>query len=191
MIEPLIFIDAQDALDEIERLERMLRDPGKALYRWAKAVQRGVGKNTRKRGNKPYWRQISRSFAVSGWGNIRYVRSYNPAAGRMEHGGVITPKQGKFLAVPIKANDGGDGRTNKHLRSIRNDKNTFILKSKKNNLLIVRKDGRSKSKIIPVFALKKRVIQSPHPFIISRSEILRLGIAAFEARLLLEAGSAA
>lgn len=182
-----VLVDDKAVLAEILRMERMLAQPEKALYSWGKRVQGASRANTRKRGNKKYWRQIARSLVIQGWGDVRFVRAYNPAAGRMQYGGVIKPRSGKFLAVPIKSSMGGDGKGNKNLSRLRGDKNVFTVKTPKGNIIIARRDKRSKKRLIPLFVLKRKVLQRAHPFIISRGEIMKFGIAAFQARIASEA----
>jgi hypothetical protein len=63
----------------------------------------------------------------------------------LEKGGTITPKNAKFLTIPLP---GVKGRAS-------NYPDAFVIKSKKGNLLLVQKKGRSG--IVPLFVLKKSV----------------------------------
>ena len=63
----------------------------------------------------------------------------------LEKGGTITPKKAKWLTIPLP---GVKGRAS-------NYPDSFVIKSKSGNLLIVQKKG--KSGIVPLFVLKKKV----------------------------------
>lgn len=69
-----------------------------------------------------------------------------------ETGGTITPKKGKYLTIPLPAALNSNGTPIKS--KARDWDKTFILKSKKGNLLIVRRDGRH---LTPLYLLKTSV----------------------------------
>jgi hypothetical protein len=63
----------------------------------------------------------------------------------LEKGGTITPKNAQWLTIPLP---GVKGRAS-------NYPDAFVVKSKKGNLLLVQKKGRSG--LVPLFVLKKQV----------------------------------
>lgn len=71
-----------------------------------------------------------------------------------EKGATITPKQAKYLTIPLPAALNKRGMPLR--KSARGWKNTFILKSKKGNLLIMQK--RAGGKLVPLYVLKKKVV---------------------------------
>lgn len=73
-----------------------------------------------------------------------------------EHGGVLRPKRAKYLTVPLPA--ALDSRGVPLKKSARDWKDTFVLRSKAGNLLIVQKKGAS---IVPLYVLKKEVSIPP------------------------------
>lgn len=87
-----------------------------------------------------------------------------PYAFIQEHGGTITPKKSKFLAIPLSAARTPAGGSRGDPRDF---KNTFVAKSKQGNLIIFQKNNvgsRSRSKraenrsdITPLFVLKRSV----------------------------------
>jgi len=74
-----------------------------------------------------------------------YLRSH-------EFGAVIKPKRAKYLTIPLPAALNSNG-TPKKARARQWDR-TFLMTSKKGNLLICRKDGR---RVVPLYVLKKQV----------------------------------
>lgn len=70
-----------------------------------------------------------------------------------ENGATITPKRAKYLTIPLPAALNANGTPK--LPNARAWKDTFIIKSKKGNLLIVQKSGRNG--ITPLYVLKKSV----------------------------------
>jgi len=70
-----------------------------------------------------------------------------------EKGATITPKKAKYLTVPLPAALTGRGVPRKP--NARAWKNTFVLKSKKGNLLIMQK--RKRGELVPLYVLKKKV----------------------------------
>jgi phage gpG-like protein len=79
-----------------------------------------------------------------------------PYATIHETGGVITPKKGKYLAIPLPA---ALTKSGSQLRGgafgARDFKDTFFMRSKKGNLLIMQKKGKHSA--VPLFVLKKSV----------------------------------
>lgn len=69
-----------------------------------------------------------------------------------ERGATITPKRAKYLTIPLPPALTGQGVPKR--KSAREWQNTFVLKSKKGNLLIVQKVGKE---IVPLYVLKKSV----------------------------------
>lgn len=69
-----------------------------------------------------------------------------------EYGGVIKPKKAKYLTIPLPAALTSNGTPKKP--TARDWDRTFVITSKKGNLLIVRKQGRG---IVPLYVLKKSV----------------------------------
>lgn len=69
-----------------------------------------------------------------------------------EFGATIRAKRSRYLTVPLPS--ALDSRGIPLRRSARDWEDTFVIKSKKGNLLIVQKRGR---KIIPLYVLKKEV----------------------------------
>lgn len=73
-----------------------------------------------------------------------------------ENGGVIRPKKAKYLTIPLPAALNSNGTPKKP--SARDWKNTFVIKSKAGNLLIVQRQG---ARIIPLYVLKTQVYIPP------------------------------
>lgn len=73
-----------------------------------------------------------------------------------EHGGVLRPKRAKYLTIPLPAALNSNGTPKKP--SARSWENTFVMKSKAGNLLIVQKRG---TQIIPLYVLKAQVYIPP------------------------------
>ena len=84
---------------------------------------------------------IGVSFTLTGIANVH------------ERGATITPKRAKYLTIPLPAALTKRGTPIKP--NARAWKNTFILKSKKGNLLIMQKKG--KGDMVPLYVLKKSV----------------------------------
>ena len=87
---------------------------------------------------------MPKDFVVVGT-NLKYARI-------QDLGGTIRPVRVKFLTIPIKGVRGG----------ARTHSNTFLMKSKRGNLLIVKPIG--KKGIKPLFVLKKSVKIKSKPF---------------------------
>jgi phage gpG-like protein len=84
------------------------------------------------------------------------IGSNKPYARIQEFGGTITPKKGKFLAIPLPAALDSNGLP---LRSSPRDwPNAFCRRSKAGNLLIFQKRG---TMIIPLYVLKSSVTIPP------------------------------
>lgn len=99
-------------------------------------------------------RSILNSVDVRGHG-IDNIRGSIGGAGYLaihETGGTITAKKAQYLTIPLPAALKSNG-TPRRARA-RDWPNTFILKSKKGNLLIVQKQGKS---ILPLYLLRKSV----------------------------------
>lgn len=77
--------------------------------------------------------------------NVPYARIH-------EYGGEITPKKGQYLTIPLAAALTGAGVLRKPARDW---PDTFVMRSKAGNLLIMQK--RKGDDMIPLFVLKKRV----------------------------------
>ena len=76
-----------------------------------------------------------------------------PYAAIQEFGGTISPKNAKYLCIPLPAAMDGSGQP---LRSSPRDwPNTFVKRSKAGNLLIFQKRGTS---IVPLYVLKSSVV---------------------------------
>jgi hypothetical protein len=101
---------------------------------------------------------IKSSVRVSG-NSLASIRGLIGGAAHLriqETGGTITPKKSKYLTIPLPAALNANGTPKK--KSARQWANTFVIKSKKGNLLIVRKVGTS---IEPLYVLKKSVYIPP------------------------------
>lgn len=87
-------------------------------------------------------------FKLKMFGNqyVLEIGSYGVVYSRiLEKGGVIRPKRKQWLTIPLPGVKG----------AARNYPDAFVIKSKKGNLLIVQKKGRSG--LVPLFVLKKSV----------------------------------
>lgn len=69
-----------------------------------------------------------------------------------EHGAIIRAKRAQYLTIPLEAALNSNGTPKK--RSAREWTNTFIIRSKRGNLLICQRRGRQ---IVPLYVLKKTV----------------------------------
>jgi len=99
-------------------------------------LKSGSGKLRRSIKHKVKGTKEKSYLEIGSWGVI-YARI-------LERGGTIRPKRVQWLTIPLP---GVKGRA-------RNFRNTFFLKSKKGNLLLMQ---REINKIKPLFVLKKRV----------------------------------
>lgn len=70
-----------------------------------------------------------------------------------ERGATITPKRARWLTIPLPPALTAQGVPKRP--SARDWQNTFVIKSKKGNLLIVQKVGKD---IVPLYVLKKKVV---------------------------------
>jgi hypothetical protein len=71
-----------------------------------------------------------------------------------ETGGVITPKRGKYLTIPLPAALTPAGVLRKPARQW---PDTFVMKSNNGNLLIMQKKGKRVTRLVALFVLKKQV----------------------------------
>ena len=72
-----------------------------------------------------------------------------------EHGATIRPRRAKYLAIPLPAALSSRGTL---LRRPRKWKNTFVAKSRKGNLIIFQKRGKT---IIPLFVPSTNLVVAP------------------------------
>lgn len=84
-----------------------------------------------------------------------------------EHGGVIRAKRAKYLTIPLPA--ALDSRGIPLKKSARDWENTFVLRSKAGNLLIVQRRG---TQIVPLYVLKSEVYIPPR---LGMGDTLRAG----------------
>jgi hypothetical protein len=73
-----------------------------------------------------------------------------------EEGGTIVPKKAKYLTIPLPAALNANGTPKK--QKARDWDKTFIIESKKGNLLIVRREGKA---LTPLYVLKTQVYIPP------------------------------
>lgn len=88
-----------------------------------------------------------------------------------ENGATIRPKKAKYLTIPLPAALNANGTPKK--RRARDWQNTFIMKSKAGNLLIVQRNGKD---IVPLYVLKTSV-KIPRRLLMGKT--LRTGIPYF------------
>lgn len=79
---------------------------------------------------------------------------------QLERGGIVRARKGKYLAIPLPAALNADGTP------IDNDRGrawgrTFVIKSQRGNLVVVRRDGRHG--LVPLYALKQNVRMPARP----------------------------
>jgi phage gpG-like protein len=83
-------------------------------------------------------------------------------------GGVIKPKKGKYLAIPLRAAKTKSGATLRgNAIGPRDFQNTFVRRSKMGSLLIFQSKGKS---IVPLFVLKRSVTIPRRDYIKATSE---------------------
>lgn len=92
-----------------------------------------------------------------------------------ERGGVIRAKKAQYLTIPLPA--ALDSKGIPLRKKARDWDNTFVLKSKKGNLLIVQRQG---TQIVPLYVLKKEVYIPPR---LGMEETLRAGSTLLADRL--------
>lgn len=97
-------------------------------------------------------------------GGVGYLKTH-------EFGAVIRPKNGKYLTIPLPAALNANGTPK--FQSARQWPNTFVLKSKKGNLLIVQRVGKD---IVPLYLLTDRVVI---PARLGMGDALRAGVDYF------------
>lgn len=105
-------------------------------------------------------RAIQKTPSVRG---VVYVHTSGiPYAGKLEYGGTIKPTTKQYLAVPL-------GREGKRIRRDAKDtlynsnRNLFVIRSKKGNLLLMERHGK-RQKVTPRFVLKRSVYIKARPF---------------------------
>lgn len=96
--------------------------------------------------------QLQKGIRVSGskFGDITGSLNINARYMIHETGGVVRPKTAKYLAVPLKAALKSNGTPKR--RKPRDWPNTFVIESKRGNLLICRRVGKE---IEPLYVLLK------------------------------------
>lgn len=90
---------------------------------------------------------------VQGSDDIEVSYTLTGIASVHERGATIRPKRAKYLTVPLPPALNSNGTPKK--KSARDWQNTFVLKSRKGNLLIVQKAGGGQ--ITPLYVLRKQV----------------------------------
>lgn len=100
------------------------------------------------------------------------IGSAEPYARIQETGGTIYPVKAQWLTVPLPAALNSDGTPKK--ATAREWDNTFIIKSKAGNLIIVQKNGAD---LIPLYVLKKSVTIPPR---MKMRETVEVGIPYFQ-----------
>lgn len=120
-------------------------------------LQKRTGKGLKSIGDSRYFAYTSGKGATGrNYGQNQFTE-FGMSTGTMgihETGGVITPRRSKYLTVPLPAALNRDGTPKK--KSARKWKNTFVIKSKKGNLIIMQNRGRGK-KPVPLYVLKPSV----------------------------------
>jgi phage gpG-like protein len=115
------------------------------------------------RGGKPLVDQgtLMRSFMWSLGSGGRSVLIVTPMkyAAMQNFGGTVTPKAGKFLAIPLPTLSPTERKSKP-----RDFQNTFFSKSRKGNLILFEKTGKKKDAIRPLFVMKSSVTIKPRPF---------------------------
>lgn len=169
--------DIQRGLNAINMdLKVDIEQIGPIVRKNLKLYMEGVVKSVRQRTTTPYPGGTSpagafpgtlskRSGALSASLNPSHIKVGNQSsqievaytlsgiAAVHEKGATITPKRAQYLTIPLPPALTSRGVPKK--QSARDWKNTFVLKSKKGNLLIVQKQGRGE--LLPLYVLKKQV----------------------------------
>lgn len=114
----------------------------------------GTGAKTLSRRSGAMISKFKESVTVQGSNLDDIVGSFSGPhyARAQEYGATITARKAKYLTIPLPAALNSNGTPKK--KSAREWKDTFVIKSKKGNLLIVQKQG---SGILPLYVLKKQV----------------------------------
>lgn len=160
------------------------------VNKWMPALFKSAGQGTWAavlRGGSPLWDTglLARGFNWSLGVDRRSVVIGNPMKyARLQHsGGTVSPKGGKFLAVPLTTLTVTERRSKKP----RDFSDTFFAKSRKGNLILFQKTGKKKDAIRPLFSMKTSVTIKPRPFMKwfpeMRAEAVRIATAAIAVRL--------
>lgn len=138
----------------------------------------GTGAKTLSRRSGAGMRSLIDGIKVEGttYENLKGRITGLPYLRTHEFGATIRPKKGKYLTVPLPAALKSDGTPIKS--SARDWQNTFVIKSKKGNLLIVRREGKD---IVPLYVLKESVTIQPR---LGLQETLNSGMPYFVDRAL-------
>lgn len=136
-------------------LKEYLEGVAEALSnRHSGAYPGGTSANTMSRRSGFMIDSITDSVTVTGQTIATITGSISIPAERAihENGGVIRPKNSKYLTIPLPAALDSNGIPKK--KSARDWENTFVIKSKKGNLLIVQRDGLE---LVYLYVLKTEV----------------------------------
>jgi hypothetical protein len=142
-----------------EELRSYLDSVAEALAtRHGKAWPGGTSANTLSKRSGHLIEAISESVKVEGTTIATVSGTIAIPANRAIHekGGVLKPKQAKYLTIPLPAALDSKGIPLK--KSAKDWENTFIIKSKAGNLLIVQKQG---IQLVPLYVLKTEVYIPP------------------------------
>ena len=128
------------------------RPSGSGLPRGARTgvLQRRSGRMLRELRRSIEVRRVSGDIEVTG------SITLDPITAIHETGGVIKPRRAKYLAIPFDSALKSDGTPIRP--GPRDWPNTFVLKSRKGNLIIMQKKA---GKLIPLYLLKKQVAIPP------------------------------
>lgn len=100
------------------------------------------------------------------------IRANVPYASTHEYGATITPKAGRYLAIPLPAAKTAAGVSRGSPRMF---PDLFFVISSRGNPLLARRDGDG---IVPMFALKERVTVPRRPFVAPALEDTRKRLPA-------------
>lgn len=158
--------DLEDRLEAIEPIVKaILRDYMKAVVTSVRQrIATPYPGGTSPAGEFPgrLSRRSGRLLASMSLNKIGVSRTKNPIevtyrldgiAAVHERGATITPKRAQYLTIPLPPALTSLGTPK--LPSARDWKDTFVIKSKKGNLLIVQRVGKE---IVPLYVLKKKVV---------------------------------
>jgi phage gpG-like protein len=132
---------------------------------------------------------LSKAFSWSLGSDRRSVLIVNPLkyAAMQNFGGTVTPKTGKYLAVPLPTLS----ITERRAKKPRDFSDTFFAKSRKGNLILFQKTGKQKDAIRPLFVMKTSVTIKPRPFMKWFPEMRTQATAVAKAALLKAMGEKA
>jgi len=200
--------------DRFSRIRGGLSNPAPALEavghyvvnKWMPSLFKSAGQGTWPsvlRGGSPLWDSgtLARGFFPVLGGDGRSVLIVNPLkyAARMNFGGTVTPKAGKFLAVPLPTLSITERRGkkprefNKVLGTTKKGKpinSTFFAKSRKGNLILFERSKKGEI-IRPLFVMKTSVTIKPRPFMKWFPEMKAQATAIAKAALLKAMGEKA